>query len=236
MRRVIALSALAPPIVVSLLAISKVNLSNYYVVVGIVSLLLISSTDKFKWMGVGLVYIPAIYTVGLLLTGVAAPFLGLAAGYILAAPLVLAVAAYSSRTAAGMLSGYFSAYTTSLLIYGVAGTGNATPETVFVNLVRNLVGFFSRDQLNLIPPETPASPLLTSITAMATLALMLGIAGRKTVVITSVFLKSAVASVIAVALGTATVYLFPAVTPLVLLATGAVLTVLAAVVLRDRDA
>ncbi|MEM1946554.1 MAG: hypothetical protein QW614_02225 [Candidatus Caldarchaeum sp.] len=235
MRRLIVAAALAPPIVISLLALTKVNLSNYYVAVGIVSLLLISSTDKVKWMGVGLVYIPAIYTVGLLLTGVVKPFLGLASGYILAAPLVLAIATYSSGTAAGMVSGYFSSYTTALLIYGVVAAGNVTPETIFVNLVRNIVGFFSRDQINLVPQETPPYMLLASLTALATLALMLGMLTRKKLVVTPVFLKAVVSSVAAVALGTVTVYMFPAVTSLLLLALAAGLTVLSALMLRDRD-
>ncbi len=237
--RILRLIALSPPTVISLISLARVDFSNYYVAVGIVSLLLISSTDRAKWASVGLVYIPAIYTVSLLLTGSASPFLGLAAGYILSAPLVLAVAAYSSRSVSGIVSGYFSSYLTSLLIYGVVVAGNAKPETVFIYLVRNLVGFLSRDRLNLLPPETPPLTLLSSLTAISTLALILTIATKKSIakpMVTKSFIAAVVAATVFMAVGTLTSYVFQPLVALVLLATIVGLTVLVAVVSRDGDA
>ncbi len=237
--RILRLIALSPPIVISLISLARVDLSNYYVAVGMASLLFISSTERPKWASVGLVYIPAIYTIGLLLTGSALPFMGLAAGYILASPLVLAMASYSSRSVTGIVSGYFSAYITSLLIYGAVAAGNAKPELVPLYLVRNLVGFLSRDRLNLLPKETPPLTLLSSLTAISTLALILIITTKKSIakpIITKSFITALVAATAFMALGTLTFYVSQTLVALALLAATVGLMVSAALASRDGDA
>ncbi|MEM2871387.1 MAG: hypothetical protein QW777_04870 [Candidatus Caldarchaeum sp.] len=238
MLKLVRMTALAPPVLISLMSYTKFDFSNYYVAVGIVSLLLISSTEKVKWAAVGLVYIPAIYTVGLLLTGSAAPFLGLAAGYILASPLVISISTYSSRSPSGILSGYFSAYITALLIHGVEGSP-ARPENLFIHLVRNISGFFNQERVNVVPPETPPSFLLASATSVATLALVLMIAFRRSpdkLSVKPVFLKSLIITLALMVVITVASFSLPTLASLVLLTTVATLAVMMALTMRGTHA
>ncbi|MCS6769519.1 MAG: hypothetical protein NZ570_03680 [Candidatus Caldarchaeum sp.] len=238
MAKALRIAALSPPVAISLMALAEFDFSNYYVVVGMVSLLLISSTERVKWAAVGLVYIPAIYTVGLLLTGQAAPFLGLAAGYILASPLVLTISTYSSRSASGLLSGYFTAYTTSLLIYGVEGK-SAQPETLFIHLVRNITSFITQERVNFVPPETPPTNLIASLTALATLALIITMASRRpglSLKIKPVFLNALIMSVASLTVSTLVAFFLPSMVSLAILTTIVVLAFLTAVSLRGKDA
>ncbi|MEM1942535.1 MAG: hypothetical protein QXO30_02145 [Candidatus Caldarchaeum sp.] len=234
MLKLVRMAALAPPVLISVMSFAKFDFSNYYVAVGIVSLLLISMTERVKWMAVSLVYIPAIYTVGLLLTGSAAPFLGLAAGYILASPLVVSISTYSSRSPSGILSGYFSAYIIALLIYGVEGSP-ARPEYLFIHLVRNIAGFINQENVNVIPPETPPSFLLASATSVATLALMLMIVFRRAsdkLSLKPVFLKPLVITIAIMVVITAASSSLPTLASIILLTTVASLAVMMALTMR----
>ncbi|MDW8084336.1 MAG: hypothetical protein RMI49_03965 [Candidatus Caldarchaeum sp.] len=227
--------ALLPPVLITLTAITRTQLSNPFVLIGMLSLILISSTDSFKWGGIAFVYVPAIYTVYLLLTGVISPFLGLAAGYILSTPFVLAISAYRTNSITGLITGYYASYLFSLLLYGVVVGGNVQPERLFLALIRNLLGIASLERINLTPATPEPSLVYNSIAALATLSLLVYLAflekSRKPK-FTPAFLKS-LATVIAVS-GFVVVAseLFPALSSYVLLGSLAVLLSILALTMR----
>ena len=232
--KIVRFTAVLPPLVISLLTYLKTDFSNYYMVLGAVSLILITSTDRLKWAGVGLVYLPAAYTVYLLFSGNPAPFLGLATGYVLASPIVFALAAYNSRNLSGLLTGYFTAYVFATLLYSVAEGGSTKPEAIFTTLVRNLIGFLGRDVVNVIPPQNPPIFLMSSITGAATIALMLFTAAKPDGLphITSEWVGAFLAAIALMGIGLLTVIFYQWLTPAMLLGVVSLLTLAAAVMLR----
>jgi len=214
------LTAILPPIIITLLAYLRIDFSNPYILLGMFSLIAISLSEKVKFVGVTLVYVPVIYTVYLLLAGVIDPFLGLAAGYILSGPLVFALNTFNSRSSSGILSGYFTSYIASLLIYGAASSDGMRPERIFINIVQNVMGIFSREQLNIIPPSTPPTTLLATITAISTIALIFLIASPRQTqkpLISSMFIKAFVIMAVLLAASTISVQLFSNITSVLIL-------------------
>ncbi|MDJ0271734.1 MAG: hypothetical protein NYU39_04060, partial [Aigarchaeota archaeon] len=154
--------ALLPPIVLTLFVLSRIDASNSFVFIGFFSLLFISATDRFKWAGIIMVYVPAAYTVSLLLTGVVSPFLGLAAGYIVSAPAVFAISAYRSNLFTGLVGGYYASYVFALLLNNVTSSGVVRPERLFITIVQNILGLFSPGTVN-ITPSNPEPELLFTV-------------------------------------------------------------------------
>ena len=232
--KIVRFTAVLPPLIISLLTWLNTDFSNYYMLLGAVSLILITSTDRLKWAGVGLIYLPAAYTVYLLFSGNPAPFLGLATGYVLASPIVFALAAYNSKNLSGLFTGYFTAYVFATLLYSVAEGGNTKPETIFTTLVRNLIGVFSRDVINVIPPQNPPIFLMSSITAVATIALMLYTAAKPDGLphISSEWMGAFLAAIALMGIGLLTVTFYPWLTPAMILGIVSLLTLAAAVMLR----
>ncbi len=232
--KIVRFTAVLPPLIISLLTYLSTDFSNYYMLLGAVSLILITSTDRLKWAGVALIYLPAAYTVYLLFSGNPAPFLGLATGYVLASPIVFALAAYNSKNLSGLFTGYFTAYVFATLLYSVAEGGNTKPETIFTTLVRNLIGVFSRDVVNVIPPQTPPIFLMSSITGVATIALMLYTAAKPDGLphITLEWMGAFLTAIALMGIGLLTVTFYPWLTPAMILGIVSLLTLAAAVMLR----
>jgi len=236
--RTVRLAAVLPPLAISLLTYLKTDFSNYYMVLGAISLVLITSTDRLKWAGVGLVYLPAAYTVYLLFNGDPAPFLGLATGYVLISPIVFTLAAYNSKNLSGLLTGYFTAYVFATLLYAVVEGGNTKPEAVFTTLVRNLIGVFGGDVVNIIPQQNPPIFLMSTITGAATIALLLSISIKSEGPphITSEWLAAFFTAIALMGLGVFTVTLYPWLTPALLLGVVSLLTLAAAIIVRWLNA
>lgn len=174
--KVLRVVALSPPALVTFLVLSRMDISNPFVAVGMLSLVFIASTDRFKWVSIVLVYIPAIYAVYLLLTGVISPFLGLAAGYVISTPFVLIISAYRSIGISGLITGFYTSYVFALLLYGIVAGGNVQPERLFLTLIRTLVGMFSQEKINITPVTPEPTMLYNILTAVATISLLLSFA------------------------------------------------------------
>ncbi|MCS7109916.1 MAG: hypothetical protein NZ956_00410 [Candidatus Caldarchaeum sp.] len=195
--KALRLAALFPPVLITAVALSRIDISNPFVLVGMFSLIFISATDRFKWAGVVFVYVPAIYTVYLLLTGTVSPFLGLAAGYIISTPYVLAISAYRSPNVAGLITGYYTSYLFALLLYGAVAGGNIQPERLFLTLIRNLLGIASLERVNMTPATPEPSTIYNSLAAVATFSLLACFAAWERVkpTINTAFIKSLLAVV-----------------------------------------
>ncbi|MEM0349653.1 MAG: hypothetical protein QXE96_05930 [Candidatus Caldarchaeum sp.] len=215
--------ALLPPLVLTFFALSRMDASNTFVFIGFFSLLFISATDRFKWAGIVLVYVPAAYTVSLLLTGVVYPFLGLAAGYIISAPAVFAISAYRSNVFTGLVGGYYASYVFALLLNNIASTGVLRPERLFITLVQNILGLFSTGTVNITPSNPEPELLFTVLTALATFALLASFAGNRLQTMNQPFLKTLLTTLALMSLSIFVSQLSPLLSPFFLLGSFAVL-------------
>lgn len=146
-----------------------------FIFLGISSLIMIMTAERVKWFGIVTVYIPAFYAVYVLIAaGNPTPFIALAAGYIMAVPLVLMISMATSRSPSGLITSYFTGYVASLMLYGAIFSGYATPERLFIFLVRGFFSYLgSSESLGLIPPQNPDTILLATPTAISTLGLVI---------------------------------------------------------------
>ncbi|MEM2832798.1 MAG: hypothetical protein QXS96_06375 [Candidatus Caldarchaeum sp.] len=216
--------ALLPPIVLTLFVLSRIDASNSFVFIGFFSLLFISATDRFKWAGIVMVYVPAAYTVSLLLTGVVSPFLGLAAGYIVSAPAVFAISAYRSNLFTGLVGGYYASYVFALLLNNVSSSGVVRPERLFITLVQNILGLFSPGTVNITPSNPEPELLFTVLTALASFAILTSFAGNRLQRINEPFLKTLITSLVLMSLSIFVGQLSPVFTPYFLLGSFVLLT------------
>ncbi|MEM0441057.1 MAG: hypothetical protein QXF45_02060 [Candidatus Caldarchaeum sp.] len=171
--KLLKINVLFAPAFLSLMTLSRIELSNPFVLVGLLSLIIISSTERFKWAGIVFVYVPAGYCVYLLLTGVVSPFLGLAAGYIISTPFVLLISAYRSINMIGLVSGYYASYMFALLLNNAVGAGGVQPERLFITVIRNLLGLFTAERINVTPSVPEPAILYNSLAALATFSLII---------------------------------------------------------------
>ncbi len=164
-----------PPAIVHGLSLIFFHYSSLFVLLGMFSLIMILLSDRVKLAGVVSVYLPAVYSLYLLVSGGnPIPFISLASGYILAVPIVLIISMITARTPAGLVSSYFSAYISSLIIYGAVFSGYHIPEKLFIYLVRGIMVYVgSGPSINLVPPEIPPISLLATPTAASTIALVI---------------------------------------------------------------
>ncbi len=88
-------------------------------------------------------YGPVLFAVlVLILYGDPFPIAGLGLGYLLAVPILMLLSALS-ESPRGMLTIYFFAYVTSLLILATVMAGATTPKSFFVRLIESFVGILS---------------------------------------------------------------------------------------------
>ena len=153
---------------------------NIYLLAGFLSMFLITFAERVQWAGVALVYIPALWCLYLLtFEGNPAPFISLAAGYIIAMPAIIIIATLTARSIWGMITSYIMGYAISLMLYTAVLNEFNTPEKIFLFLVSGFRRFFSEgEKINLLaggdlqPPDTT---LLTPLTALATLGIILNL-------------------------------------------------------------
>jgi len=167
-----------PVVVATFTAYLNFRVVDPYLVAGFGSLIMIVMADRFQWFGIALVYLPALWCLYLLVfEGNPLPFVSLAAGYILAVPLVVLGSTLAAKTSWGMLGGYVGSYALALLILSATVNGGNTPEKLFVYIVRMYGGQIASNLgLSLSPPsvEQEINPgLLATPTAFSALGLIL---------------------------------------------------------------
>lgn len=224
------------PAFLAVATLSRIELTNPFVLIGLLSLIIISSTERFKWAGIVFVYVPAAYCVYLLLTGVVSPFLGLAAGYIISTPFVLLISAYRSTNISGLISSYYASYMFALLLFNAAANGGTQPERLFIILIRNLLGLFSAERVNFTPVVPEPALLYNSLAALATFSMIIYFASQnnpRKPEFSSSFVKSLAAVVGATMVVVALSDLWPPLSSYILLAVVVGLLLFTALRLRD---
>jgi hypothetical protein len=174
-RPVVVAVMILPAALIHGLSLIIFQYTSPFVFLGIFSLIMILLSDRIKWGGILTVYLPAAYSIYILVVGGnPVPFISLASGYILAMPLVLIISMITARTPAALIGSYFTAYTSSLILYGAVYAGYNSPEKLFIYLVRGLAAYIgSAESISLIPPENPSTALLATPTAASTIALII---------------------------------------------------------------
>ncbi|MEM4373879.1 MAG: hypothetical protein QXI97_02640, partial [Nitrososphaerota archaeon] len=169
------LMILSPFAIVLAQSYTVFHYTSPFVFLGMSSLIMIMMADRVRLVGLVIVYVPALYAVYVLVSGGnPIPFISLAAGYILATPLVLAIGTATSSSPSGLVTSYFSAYVSGLILYGAIHSSYYTPERLFIFLVRGFLSYVaSSESLGLIPPQTPETTLIATPTAASTIGLVI---------------------------------------------------------------
>ncbi|GBC68638.1 hypothetical protein HRbin01_00321 [archaeon HR01] len=221
--RYLALAAASSPILIATaLYLAVFDSSNPFTLLGALSLLMIVGADRVKWVGLVMVYVPAIYSVYLLIVEASpSPFVSLAAGYIIATPIVFTISMITAKSPSGLVISYCAAYISSLMLYGAVYGGYSTPERLFLFLVRGLLSYISSSEsLNLLPPIYPETALLATPTALSTISLLLLTSSKNGgPLATGHTLKAAVTAIATVAPAAATSLVWPEIAGLAAMAT-----------------
>lgn len=177
------LVAFSPIFLLSTLSIASFQTSkNHFVMWGCLSLLLIYFSDRIKWYAVLLIYLPAAYSVYLLVFSLnVLPIIGLASGYILALPLMITISQLFATTPSSIILGYLSGYISAAAIYSAISSGYADPLTFLVYFLRVMIPSVVRgsNSLQYAPELDLVLKPLTAISIVALLLLTLSIDDKR---------------------------------------------------------
>lgn len=163
-----------------ILILSSFQLNNIYLIAGFISLFLILFSERVQWIGVFMVYIPALWCLYLLVfLTEPAPFISLAAGYIIALPMVILISGLMSYITGGIVS-YLMAMISAIALYNATLNGYNTPEELFIYLVGVITGRAAGQlQTQTQQPYTFALNIVAAISILAFILLMMNSSGSK---------------------------------------------------------
>jgi len=182
--KILSIILISLPATIALMGtFANFRLYDFYLLAGIISLFTIVFADRFQWFGTALVYIPAFWCFYLLIfVGNPRPFISLAAGYVIALPIIMLISTLTTRSMWRLIGGYVISYSMALTLYIAALNGFNTPEKLFIYIVRVFSQYVARTEgLNLLPPvggEDVDPALLATPTALATIGLLLNVMSK----------------------------------------------------------
>ncbi|HIQ29789.1 MAG TPA: hypothetical protein EYH45_04410 [Candidatus Caldiarchaeum subterraneum] len=162
--------------------------TNLFFILGFISLFLILFSEKIQWYGIVVVYLPAVYSLYLLVSEYdSTAFISLAAGYIVAFPIVILLSSIFSNLSGSIIIGFTSSYVAALTLLSAVVNGYATPEKLFIYIVRVFIqrimggaaGLFNNNEA---PPVSPYLNILTALGMIAVILILFSLEDNKPIV------------------------------------------------------
>lgn len=194
--------SLAAPV---LLIVSYLSLlgPSLFLLIGALSILSIHLQERYQYIAIAFIYLPALYALYLLLSmSTPSILIELAAGYFIALPILIVISYIKSSTLTSLFSNYVAIYLSSIFMRDLLLRSEGKATLIFLKLFSRIISGGGGSGLSLIGGGEPLGILFPPLVAISAIGFVYYIAERlgeaRGTAFKNIYLRSLIASLILV--------------------------------------